>query len=358
MVHNRSCMTVKPRRRGEREEEGTTKATILLLLAGEGEQSFTEIRLYLRDKYNVRSPKNLRIHLAGLREAGLIVRIGHGPGKADTYHLEKSYRGLNVLFNFFRELGRETEIMASPHFRSYVGSRDFQQKVILSIIRACILQAGEKTWSAGWQDWLTTQICCMPIEARRPVLEWAREVREGAEASIFKRNFSDLLTRYRAADVDAIHTMFFRLMAEYRQIDPLYKSEDYMIMVNEFILPTKYREHTFAMLQLSPAACDYVMNRMATNPLFPSQGLMRQVLEFLALFPEIYDFTIPEGGDTRYVDNIDQELRHKFMQRVFTFSGEPSTYVMVKALFIHDLVYGKLTCGSDLPEEIAQLIAE
>lgn len=352
MVSNLCCMAVKPRRRGERDQEGATKAAILRFLADQGEQSFTEIRLYLRDQCNMRSPKNLRIHLAGLVKAGLIVRSSHGPGKADTYQLEKSYRGIKALFNFFKVTCREKEIMATPHFRGYISSQDFQQRVILSIIRTSLLQAGEKAMSPQWQDWMAVQMSTMPDEMRRPVLEWMLEVREGDESSVYRRNFTDLLARYRTEDVDAIHSMFFRLMVEYRQIDPQYRSDEYMIMVNEFILPAQYRKHTFAMVQISPAACDYILNRMEDNPLFPSPKLMGQILEFLALFPEVYDFTIPEGGNTRYLDSIDKELRRQFMESVFTFSGELSTYMMVKALFISDMVYGRLT--EKVPEQIVR----
>lgn len=350
-------MSVRPRRRGERDEEGATRAAILLFLADNGEQSFTEIRLYIRDQCNVRSPKNLRIHLAGLVKACLVTRESHGPGKADTYRLDKSYRGIKALFGFFKRLQRENEIMLSPHFREYISSQDFQQKVILSIIRTCILRAGVKVMSPYREEWLAMQTGYMPDELGGPVREWVHAVRDSDETNVFKRNFSDLLARYRTDDIDAIHSMFFRLLDEYRQLNSLYASRDYMIMVNEFILPAQYREKAFAMLRLSPAACDYVLNRMADNPLFPTPKLMGQVVEFLVLFPEVYDFTINEGGNTVYLDAIDKKLRQGFMERVFTFSGEPSTYMMMKAMFIHDMVYGRLTCGSEVPEEIAGLWA-
>ena len=350
-------MAGKPRRRGEREQEGTTKAAILLLLAEHGTQSFTEIRLYLREKCNIRSPKNLRFHLLGLTKAGLITCSHSGPGKADTYGMENSYKGIKTLFCYFKSLDRESEVMTTPYFRSYITLQDFQQKVVLSIIRACILQIGEKIGGLLWQEWISAQISHVREADQHLVWEWIRQVRTGDSASIYYRNFRELLEKYATEDIDAIHSMFFRLMAEYQTIDPQYRSDEYMIMVNEFVLPASYRERAFSMVQNSPGACDYILNKMHENPLFPSPKLMGQVLEFLALFPEIYDFTITTGGNTNYLNDIDKELRQKFMERVFTFSGEPSTYMMVKALFIHDLVYGKLIT-EDIPEHILHQIIE
>lgn len=357
MVPYLSLMAVKPRQRGERDEEGATKTAILLFLAGHGVQTFTDIRLYLREKCNIRSPKNLRIHLAGLVKTGLITRCLTGPGKADTYKVESSYKGIKALFGFFQALGREREIMATRHFRSYTGSQDFQQKVILSIIRACILRIDEKAVSPHWQEWMTAQTGHVQESECRLVWDWIRQVRSGDMSSVYCRNFRDLLERYATEDIDAIHSMFFRLLAEYQAVEPQYRSGEYLIMVNEFILPTTYRELAFAMVLNSPSACDYILNKMQKNPLFPSPKLMGQVLEFLALFPEVYDFTIAKGGDTEYLKAIEQSRRQQFMERVDTFSGEPSTYMMIKSLFVHDLVYGKLAEG-EIPEEVSRQIIE
>lgn len=247
--------------------------------------------------------------------------------------------------------------MATSYFREYIGSQDFQQKVVLSIIRSCILRIGEKTASPLWQEWILAQTNHIQEAERIMVWDWIRQVRAEDISSIYCRNFRELRENYATEDIDAIHSMFFRLMAEYQAIDSQYKSEEYMIMVNEFVLPASYRERAFAMVQNSPDACDYILNKMHENPLFPSPKLMGQVLEFLTLFPEIYDFTISTGGNTSYLNDIDKDIRQKFIERVFTFSGEPSTYMMIKSLFVHDLVYGKLVNGK-IPDNILSLIIE
>ena len=346
MVSYLEPMSEKPRHRGERDEEGATKAAILLFLADQDVQSFTDIRLYLRENFNIRSPKNLRIHLSKLEKRGLLSRCSNGQGKANTYRLEKSYRGIRALFNFFRKLNRENEIMTTLHFRSYASSRNFEQKVILNIFRTCILRIGENVSSQQWQEWAAAQTSSTQEDGRLPIWEWIRQVRSGDISNVYYRNFRDLRERYEIEDIDAIHSMFLRLMAEYRVIDPHYTSEEYMtIMVNEFILPSSYRERTFAMLQSSPGACDYILNRMHRNPHFPSPRLMGHMMEFLSLFPEVYDFTITEGGNTGYLKDIDMGHRQRFMERAFRFSGEPSTYMMIKSLFVRDLVYGDLVSG-------------
>lgn len=345
------------RSRGEKDAVGRTKCAILLYLAGGDVYSFSSVREHLKETSNIRNTKNIRAHLKGLADEGLILKTSGGNGNADAYEIPREFNVLKRLFNFFKANNALSGLMGTALFARFTASEEFRNKVIISMIRTYLLQIDQIFCNEKTYEKVEKMIRDLPHGNRKTILDWMERIRNGESGDIYKTNFYDMIDRYRVEDIDALHDMFFRLFDLYRSRYPIYTADDYRIMISELIIPENYKVKFFQMIRLSPSACDYVINALYGNALFSSRRLTGYFLSFLALFPEMYDFSIDEHSDMGYVASIDPVLRRDFIGSLSDFRGEPSTYLMVKSLFISDMVYGRLS-HAEIPEEIEAEIAE
>ncbi len=139
-------MRVKTRARGEKEPPGRTKSAILLYLADRGESTFTEIRTYLKDEHNIKSSKDVRLHLEDLSaddRLALLHKISHGTGNANTYRIREGFNSLKRLHNYLNGQGLVPALMRTKYFTEYTDSLDFVTKVRTNIIRNSLLELYE-----------------------------------------------------------------------------------------------------------------------------------------------------------------------------------------------------------------------
>ena len=123
-------MSNRPRARGAKEPSGRTKAAILLFLARHGESTFTDVREYLLEKYNIRSAKDIRIHLVDLSDdnkLGLIIKTPNGNGNACSYKVREGFNDLKRLFNYLQAQGAGPELMQTKIFIEFTSSKKLLQ---------------------------------------------------------------------------------------------------------------------------------------------------------------------------------------------------------------------------------------
>lgn len=337
-------MSNRPRARGAREPSGRTKAVILLFLARHGESTFTDVREYLLEKYNIRSAKDVRIHLADLSDdnkLGLIIKKPNGNGNACSYKVREGFNDLKRLFNYVNAQGAGPELMQTKIFIEFTSSRNFfkqfQRNVLNNILTNFCRCLDRDEYIALLKD----SMAQIPPEHKEVLTIWIERVGRHDKSDPLSRSFIGLIETFGYPDGDQIaedqvHRMIIKGIKKVGQdsVESLFST----IRIND-----KYREQITTIMRLSPSAFDCVINLNLSNPLFPPNPYMVYAISLLLSNEEDVSSIITLKECCEYTKN---------MPRAFQ---EPPILVIARSYFVTDLVTGRLTV-KEVPEETLRLI--
>jgi hypothetical protein len=77
-------------------------------VADNGESTFTQVRVCLQEQYNIKSTKDVKLHLADLSaddRLKLIEKVSHGSGNVNSYRIRPGFNSLKRLHNYLDQYG-------------------------------------------------------------------------------------------------------------------------------------------------------------------------------------------------------------------------------------------------------------
>jgi hypothetical protein len=338
-------MGTKVRSRGDKEPAGRTKAAILLFLAEHGESTFTEVREHLLERYNIRSQKDIRIHLndlSGDDKLGLADKICKGNGNACSYRIRGGFDNMRRLYNYLKAQGTGQELMRTRLFAEFTSSCDFFVQLKINVI--CNIMADLHRRMAD-KDSMASLIDCMghiPPLQRDELIAWMERVGLRDMSDPLSRSFVELFEVTTAPGAERIVDAYVQRIA--RRGMAAVGPEGFNALASDVLIPDRYREPITAILQASPGAFDRVMNLDCDNPLFPRNPFMAYAISQLLAQEEMNGRPIVTIAECcEYAKGIRRVLQ------------EPPIFVIARSHFVADLVAGRLAV-KEVPEEMLRLI--
>lgn len=338
-------MSNRPRARGAKEPSGRTKAAILLFLARHGESTFTDVREYLLEKYNIRSAKDIRIHLVDLSDdnkLGLIIKKPNGNGNACSYKVREGFNDLKRLFNYLKAHGAGPELMQTKIFIEFTSSRNFFKQVQRNVMNNVLTDFCRCLDRDEYIALLKDSMEHIPPEHKEVLTIWIERVGKQDKSDPLSRSFIGLIETFGYPDgeqlaVDQVQRMIRKGITEVGQ-------DSLESLLSTIRIPDKYREQVTTVMRLSPSAFDCVMNLNLSNPLFPRNPYMAYAISLLLSKDE------DDISPTVTVKECCEYTRN--MPRAFQ---EPPILVIARSYFVTDLVTGHLVI-KEVPEETLRLI--
>ena len=336
-------MGSKTRARGEREPTGRTKSAILIFIADNGESTFTQVREHLREMHNIKSTKDVKLHLNDLASDdrfALIEKISHGNGNANSYRIRGGFNSLKRLHNFLNGHGRVPELMKTRYFIDYTSSKDFDTRMRTNIVRNSLMELMETIRDDRGYEKIKT-LLLVAGEDREQLLEWVDRVRAGDREDTLSASALAIEDMMKEGDIDRLGEVFTGIV---RLLD----SQDFFALMADLIIPAPQREMMTAIRRLSPGAFDYLLNSTKNNPLFPPNIFLAYAFSLILQAPadNFYAGKLP---------SIDFGPYRRYSQALPRLSSEPPIVLIAKSLFISDMVHGKLAVD-EVPEETLRLI--
>ena len=338
-------MGVKSRARGDREPAGRTKAAILLYLAESGGRTFTEIREHMLEHYNIRSQKDIRIHLNDLSDEvrlGLVIKQSNGNGNACSYRIREGFGSLKKLYNYLKDHDTGAELMRTHHFREYTASCDFFRNVKTHLLSDVLIDLYR---------------CMATIEGRAAILKTMDHVRpEHKEilaawmARVGNRDMADPLSGNFVRMIDTLCSPEAETAGEaYAQAvmdrgRHVISPEDFGILASDIIIPDEYRERITAIMRLSPGAFDSMANLNCGNPLFLRNPFLAYVISLLLA-----------QGETLSLPSLSLAQCSEAAAGIPRLALHPPVFTIARSYFITDMVDGRLAVN-EVPAETLRLI--
>jgi hypothetical protein len=337
-------MSNKPRARGAKEPSGRTKAAILLFLARRGESTFTDVREHLREKYNMRSAKNIRIHLEELSDddtLGLIVKKPNGNGNACSYKVREGFNDLKRLFNYLKAQGAGPELMQTKIFTEFTSSRNFFKQVQRNVTNNVLTDFYRCLDRDEYIARLKDSMEHIPPEHKEILTIWIERVRKQDRSDPLSRSFIGLIEAFGDPDGEQLAKAQIQRIVK-KGITEV-GQDSLESLLSTVRIPDKYREQVTTLMRLSPSAFDCVMNLNLSNPLFPRNPYMAYAISLLLSTDEDTSPTVTVKECCEYNRN---------MPRAFQ---EPPLLVIARSYFVTDLVTRHLVI-KEVPGETLRLI--
>lgn len=338
-------MSSRPRARGAREPSGRTKAAILLFLAKHGESTFTDVREYLQEKYNIRSAKDVRLHLADLSDdnkLGLIIKKPNGKGNACSYKVREGFDDLKRLFNYLKAQGAGPELMQTRIFIDFTSSRNFFKQVQRNVTNNVLTDFYRCLDRDEYIALIEDSMEHIPPEHKEFLTTWIERLRKHDRSDPLSRSFIGLIEAF--GDPDGEQLVKDQVQRIVRNGITEVGQDSLESLLSTIRIPDKYREQVTTVMRFSPSAFDCIMNLNLSNPLFPRNPYMAYAISLLLSKDE------EDIPPTVTVKECCEYYRN--MPRAFQ---EPPILVMARSYFVTDLVTGNLTI-KEVPEETLRLI--
>lgn len=339
-------MSNKPRARGAKEPSGRTKTAILLFLARHGESTFTDVREYLLEKYNIRSAKDIRIHLVDLSDdnkLGLIIKKPNGNGNACSYKVREGFNDLKRLFNYLKAQGAGPELMQTTIFIEFTSSRrNFFKQVQLNVMKNVMTDFCRCLGKDEYIALLKDSMEHIPPEHKEALIIWIERVGKQDKSDPLSRSFIGLIETFGYPDGEQLAENQVQRMIRngVTEVGP----DSLESLLSTIRIPDKYREQVTTIMRLSPSAFDCVMNLNLSNPLFtPNLYMAYAISLLLSMDEEDISPIITVKECCEYTRN---------MPRAFQ---EPPILIIARSFFVTDLVTGHLTI-KEVSEETLRLI--
>ncbi|MCD1293923.1 hypothetical protein CUJ83_02785 [Methanocella sp. CWC-04] len=339
----------RTRARGEKEPTGKTKSTILLYLANNGESTFTQIRIHLQEQCNIKSSKDVRLHLEDLASDdrfALIDKIPHGNGNANSYRIRDGFTGLKRLHNFLNRYGAVPALMKTRYFRDYTTSRDFIVKARANISRNTTLALYDSIMDDKKYEKLKSLLRDISEDDRAMLIAWMDRIRCHDRDDMDSGGFLLVLDSIKSGDIDRLGDIMNDFVQLSGVMDTGAARDKFSRLMFELAIPESQREKFSAILRLSPGAFDYMLNSTSSNPLFPPNPFPAYVTSMIIsrMFrgqKALFDESMGRWAD--YVSTIPK------------LSGEPPILLITRSLFVADMVRGDLAV-KEVPDETLRLI--
>lgn len=344
-------MVNKKRARGKHESVGAVKAAILLYLADNGERTFTDIRIHLRDRYNIVTGKIVRVHLLDLSDEeklGLLVKTGNGNGKADSYRIKKGFFSFKKVHNFLKVQGRETRLMKTRYFEDETASIDFLVKVKLNILRNALVQFYNSITNDEGYESMKRNLDGFSPRDRGIMTDWMDRVRAKDENNALSSNFLWIMSELIAGNVDQINELFRNNMLRKMPDGSVAVDERNVLFFSAILVPDNYKDRIVTIIRLSPGALDYVLNSTCSNPLIPSDPILAYAMNML--LPHNHNYTAMNPDMI-----VDLETCREYTKKLPRYSSEPPIFIIARSLFIADMIYDRLV-KEDVSHEQLELV--
>ncbi len=349
-------MTGRARARGDREPRGRTKSAILLFLADRGESTFTEVREHLQERYNIRSTKDVKLHLADLSADGrlaLIERISHGSGNANSYRVRGGFNGLKRLHNYLGAQGQVPAFMRTRYFREYTDSIDFETKVRTNITRNSLLELYDGIRDGRGYERIRALLHDVDAGDREAIAGWLGRVRAGDRDDPLSGSFLALIDLLKEGDIDRLGEIFVdlvRLIGAERGRGDL---SEFFALMSELSMPDDEQKMVHAARLVSPGALDYLLNSSRNNRMFPPNVFLAYVYSLILRAPP-GDFG-PIAARPDGLPPVDFARYRRYAAAVPRHTGDSPIALIVRSLFIADMIRGPLAVD-EVPEETLRLI--
>ncbi|HEY3274593.1 MAG TPA: hypothetical protein VGJ92_12550 [Methanocella sp.] len=341
----------RTRARGSREPTGRTKSAILLFLADNGESTFTQVREHLQEQYNIRSTKDVKIHLADLSaddRLALIEKVSHGTGNANSYRLRGGFNGLKRLHNYLNAQCLVPALMRTRYFREYTGSTEFTTKVRTNIVRNQLLELYEGMLDDAGYERIKAMLRDVDQVDRETMIAWMGRVRKGDREDTLSNSFLAMIDLMREGDIDLLGEIFMGIL---RLMGPDMSSpaiREFASLMSELNMPEAQLKMVSDVQRLSPGAFDYLLNSSKNNRMFPPNVFLAYVFSLILQAPgENY---MPES-----LPPIDFARYRRYAAAVPRHNDGSPIALIARSLFIADMINGRLA-SDEVPEETLRLI--
>ncbi len=337
-------MGVRSRARGDKEPTGRTKAAILLFLAENGECTFTQVREHMLERHNIRSQKDIRIHLNDLSDdgkLGLVVKKSNGNGNACVYRVRDSFGDMKRLYNYLKAQGAGRELMRTRRFTEFTSSCDFFRNVKISVIGSIVTDLCRRMEADGGASLARDAMGHVAPEHREAMLAWMGRVGRRDTSEPMARRFIEMVDAGCRRDFDAAGEAYAQLLTERGMA--IVGAEGFLALASDIMMPDAYRERLTAIVSLSPGAFDCVVNLDCDNQLFPRNPFMTYAISALLAQDEGVVPAVSVRDCCGYARLIPRLLQ------------EPPIFAIARAHFVTDLVAGRLAV-KEVPAETLRLI--
>ena len=339
-------MGVKSRARGDREPAGRAKAAILLYLAESGgERTFTELREHMLEHHNIRSQKDIRIHLNDLSDDarfGLVAKQSNGNGNACSYRIRDGFCRLSKLYNYLKDHDLGAELMRTRHFREYTASCDFFINVKVHLLCDVMLDLDRCIASDEGTAAIRKTLDHVPPDDQDLLLAWMSCVRHHDLSNPLSRHFTGMINAINSPTAEAAGDAFAQLIMDRGRL--VISPEHFDMLASDILIPDEYRERITAIMRLSPGAFDCIANLNCDNPLFIRNPFLSYVISLLLAQGEtISDPCLTLVQCSEYAAGIPR------------LAEEPPIFTIARSHFITDLAGGRLAV-KDVPAETLRLI--
>lgn len=271
----------RKRKPQQREAVGKTKAYIILCLL-DGEKDRTEISEYLKTHHNIINRSNVKDHLYGLVEMGLIEQGDKSPGKPRPYHIPKGFDALKNIFLFLRDQGMEAELLQTGYFNEAIESKDFRMKLIINAFKEMLLAIYQEMLN----DNSTRDEADKELKAHENDLEELNKILALQEKTISQQmdDYFQIRDSVKTNDENNIRSQRFKLIIntlENNTVDQLYEgtlklvdrikkdknapSEEVLRSITDYLIPEKEKDKINDILRMSPSANEHILNIKAHN---------------------------------------------------------------------------------------------
>jgi hypothetical protein len=344
-------MGSRGRQRGEREPTGRTKLAILLYLADHGECTFTQIRSHLQERYNIKSTKDVKIHLNDLTSddrLGLIAKVPHGNGNANSYHIREGFNSLKKLHNYLGSLSAVPALMKTAYFRDYTASIDFETKVRTNIVRNSMLELYDGILDDRGYENIKSALANIDRVDREAMISWMDRIRESDRTDTLSGSFLAMVDLLKEGDIDRLGNIFTDIVRLMRTEKTGVMRSEFFALMSELSFPESQRELVYATRRLSPGTLGYLLNSSKNNRIFTPNIFLAYVFSLILQMPGEND--VPDS-----LPSIDIGRYRRYAANVPQISSVSPIVLVSRSLFIADMIQGRLVVD-EVPEETLRLV--
>jgi hypothetical protein len=321
------------------------KVAFLFYLAENGECTFTQIREHMLERHNIRSQKDIRIHLNDLSDdagPGLVVKCSHGNGNACSYRLHGGFVDLKRLYNYLKAAGSGPELMRTRHFAEFTSSCDFFRKLKIIVVASIVTDLCRCMDADGGASLVRDSMRHVPPEHQEAILAWMGRVRRRDLTDPMVRRFIEMVDAGCTRDFEVTGEAYAKLLMERGTAEA--GPQGFIALASDILVPDHYRDRLTEIVRLSPGAFDGVMNPDSGNPLFPRNPFLAYAISLLLAQDGL------KGPPS--VTVADCCGYAKGIRRVL---DEPPIFVIARSHFVADLAGGRLA-AKEVPAETLRLI--
>jgi hypothetical protein len=339
----------RSRQRGEREPTGRIKLAILLYLADNGECTFTQIRSHLQEQYNIKSTKDVKIHLNDLASddrLALIVKAPHGNGNANSYLIREGFNSLKRLHDYFDGHSAVPSLMKTVYFRDYTASLDFETKVRTNIVRNSMLELYEGIMDDRGYAKIKSMLNNIDPADRVTMIAWLDRIRMGDRDDMLSGSFLAMADMLKEGDIDRLGDVFNGILRLLRTEKTGNTLRDFFALMSELSLPEGQRELVYAARRLSPSTLGYLLNSSKNNRMFPPNIFLAYVFSLILGLP----------GENYVPDSLPSiGVYRRYAAAMPQVASASPIALISRSLFISDMIQGRLIVD-EVPEETLQLL--